>query len=75
MSFLIKAYVCENMLLEIITEPTILQSLTQYRLAMTFGNRKKNIVEDLFSSVLSQFEKYHPYSNLKFNYMGISHKA
>jgi len=30
--------------------------------------RKK---EDLFSSVLSQFKKYHPSGNLKFNYLGI----
>jgi len=38
---------------------------------MPFGNRK-NILEDLFSSVLSQFKKYHPSGNLKFNYLGIS---
>jgi len=36
-----------------------------------FGNRKKNILEDLFSSVLSQFKKYHPNGNMKFNYLGI----
>jgi len=29
------------------------------------------ILEDLFSSVLSQFKKYHPSGNLKFNYLGI----
>jgi len=31
----------------------------------------KSILEDLLSSVLSQFEKYHPSRNLKFNYLGI----
>jgi len=31
----------------------------------------KIILEDLFSSVLSQFEKYHPAGNLKFSYLGI----
>jgi len=31
--------------------------LTHYRLAMPFGNRKKNILEDHFSLVLSQFKK------------------
>jgi len=35
------------------------------------GNREKNILEDLFSSVLSQFKKYHPSGNLKFNNLGI----
>ena len=45
-------------------------SLTHYRPAMPFGNRK-NIFEDLFSSVLSQIKKYHPPRNLKFNYLGI----
>jgi len=30
---------------------------------MPFGNRK--ILEALFGSVLSQFEKYHPSGNLK----------
>jgi len=29
--------------------------------------QKKNILEDLFSSILSQFKKYHPSGNLKFN--------
>jgi len=38
---------------------------------MPFGNRKKNILEDLFNSVSSQFKKYHPSGNLKFNYFGI----
>jgi len=37
---------------------------------MPFGNRK-NILEDLFTSVLSQFVKYHPSGNLTFNYLGI----
>jgi len=27
---------------------------------MPFGNGKKNTLEDLFSSVLPQFKKYHP---------------
>jgi len=34
---------------------------------MPFGNRKKNILENLFSSVLSQLKKYHPSGNVKFN--------
>ena len=38
---------------------------------MPFGNRKKNILNDLFSSVLSLFKLYHPSGNLKFNYLGI----
>jgi len=37
---------------------------------MPFGNRK-NIVEDLFKSLLSQFKKYHPSGNLKFNNLSI----
>jgi len=45
-------------------------SLTHYRPAMPFGNRK-NILKDLFSSVLLQFKKYHPSENLKFNNLGI----
>jgi len=32
---------------------------------------EKLILEDRFSSVLSQLKKYHPYGNLKFNYLGI----
>jgi len=32
---------------------------------------EKIISEDIFSSVLSQFKKYHPSGNLKFNYLGI----
>jgi len=32
---------------------------------------KKNILEDLFCSVLSQFTKYYPSGNLKFNNLGI----
>jgi len=47
------------------------KALTHYRPAMPLGTRKKNILEDLFSSVLSQFKKYHPSGNLKFNYLGI----
>jgi len=38
---------------------------------MPFGNRKKEIIlEDLISSVLSQFKKYYPSGNLKLNYLG-----
>jgi len=33
--------------------------------------KKKIIFEDLFSSVLSEFKKYHPYENLKFKNFGI----
>jgi len=34
--------------------------------------KQKNIIlEDLLSSVLSQFQKYHPSGNLKFNNLGI----
>jgi len=42
--------------------------LTHYRPAMPFGNRKI-VLEDLFSSVLSQFKKHH--SSGKFNCLGI----
>jgi len=38
---------------------------------MPFGNRKKNILEDLFSLVLSKFKNYRPSGNLKFNTLGI----
>jgi len=34
--------------------------------------QKKNILDDLSSLVLSQFKKYHPSGNLKFNNLGIS---
>jgi len=40
---------------------------------MPFGNRKKNILEDLFSSAFSQFKKYHSSENMKFNNLGIFH--
>jgi len=33
--------------------------------------QKKNILEDLFSSLSSQFKKYHSSGNLKFNNLGI----
>jgi len=33
--------------------------------------QKKNILEDLLSSVLIQFKKYYPSGNLKFNNLGI----
>jgi len=49
----------------------IIFCLTHYRPAMPFGNREKFILEDLFSSVLSNSEKYHPSGNLKFNNLGI----
>jgi len=34
-------------------------------------SNRKNIFDDLFSSVLSQFKKYHPSGNLKFYNLGI----
>jgi len=37
---------------------------------MPFGNRKKNILEDVFSSVWSHLKKYHPCGNLIFNNLG-----
>jgi len=46
--------------------------LTDYLPAMPFGNRKKYFRGFFFSSVLSQFKKYHSSENLKFNYLGIS---
>jgi len=49
----------------------MLTCLTHYRPAMPFGNRKKHILEDLFSLVLSQFKKYHPSGNGKFNNIAI----
>jgi len=33
--------------------------------------RKKNILGDILSSVLSQFKQYHPSRNLRLNYLGI----
>jgi len=33
--------------------------------------QKEIILEDLFSSVFSQFKKYPPFGNLKFNCLGI----
>jgi len=38
---------------------------------MLFGITEKFILEELFSSVLSQFKKYHPSGNLKFNNLGV----
>jgi len=49
----------------------MLTTLTHYRPTMPFGNRKKNILDDVFSAVLSQFKKYHPSGILKLNYVGI----
>jgi len=37
---------------------------------MPFGNRKI-ILKNLFTSLLSQFKKYHPSGNQKLNYLGI----
>jgi len=37
---------------------------------MSFGNRK-NILDDLYSSVFLLFKKYQPSGNLKFNTLGI----
>jgi len=37
---------------------------------MPLGTRK-NILENLFSSVLPQFKKYHHSGNPKFNHLGI----
>jgi len=34
--------------------------------------QKKISLEDLFNSVLSQFQKCYPYGNLKFDNLGIS---
>ena len=44
--------------------------LTHFRPATPIGNKIKFILEDLFSSVLSQFENYHHSGHLKFNYLG-----
>jgi len=46
--------------------------LTLYRSAMPLQKQKKNALEDLFSSVLSQFQKHHPSGNRKFTNIGIS---
>jgi len=45
--------------------------LTHYRPTMPFGNRKIYFRGDLFSSALSQFEKYHPSGNMYFHNLGI----
>jgi len=37
---------------------------------MPFGNKKK-ILEDLFSSILSKFQQYHPSENLESNNSGL----
>ena len=52
-------------------EVALTVKLTHYRPVMPFGNRKKNILEDLFSSVFYNSEKYHPSENLEFNNLGI----
>ena len=44
-------------------------SVTHYRPAMPFGNRKF-ILEDILGSVLSQFKKYQPPGNFEFNNLG-----
>jgi len=38
---------------------------------MPFGNRKKNILENLFSSVLTQFKNDRPRGDLKINKLGV----
>jgi len=38
---------------------------------MPFGNRKKNILEDLFQFSIVTVGKFHPSGNLKFNNLGI----
>ena len=57
-------------LLKISSKFTLL-SLTHYRPAKPFGNRKKNILEDLFSLILLKFRKHNPSEILKFNNFGI----
>jgi len=44
--------------------------LIHHRPAMPFET-EKNILEDLFSSAFSQFKKYRPSGNLKFDNLGI----
>jgi len=46
----------ELFLLKFICYMQTITTLTHYRLAMQFGNRKKNILKDLFILVLSQFK-------------------
>jgi len=46
-------------------------SLTHYRLAMAFGNRK-DYFRGCFQFSIVSFSKYHPFGNLKFDYLGIS---
>jgi len=36
-----------------------------------FRKQKKNILEDIFSSVLSELQKYRPPGNQKFHYLDI----
>jgi len=48
----------------------IFQSL-KLRNLMGKNPLKNFILEDLFSSVLSQFKKYYPFGNLKLNNFGI----
>jgi len=47
-----------------------MDSSLHYRPAMPFGNTK-TILENLFTSAMSQFKKYYPSGNLKFYYLGI----
>jgi len=44
-------------------------NLTHYRPAMPSGT-ENFILQDLFKSIFSQFKKYHPSGNLKFNNVG-----
>jgi len=52
-------------------KPISNHKLTHYRPAQCRSETEKFILEELHSSVLSQFKKIHPSGNLKFNYLGI----
>jgi len=45
--------------------------LTHYRPQRCRSETENFILEDFFGSVLSQFKKYHPSGNMKFNNLGI----
>ena len=50
-----------------------ISGLTHYRPSDAVRRTEKLFtLEDLFSSVLLQFKKYHPSGNLKYNNLGIS---
>ena len=46
-------------------------TLTHYRPAMPFGNRKKMFQKIILVKYCYNSKKYHPPGNLKFNYLGI----